>query len=278
MTTIRLCVAYDGTDFSGFQRQPSQRTVQGVLEDALSELAGEQVRTRGAGRTDAGVHALGQVVSFDQPGVSSALDGAEAPTMILRSMPKYLPRDVAVVDAQAGPDGFDARLSARSRTYAYLLWCASSPHPLYRKYALWPRADVDPVLLAQALRAVVGTHDFTSFGRVRSDQTPVRTITEANAVCDGPFVRVRVVGESFLHQMVRSLVGTALEIAVGRKPVSWMTEVLEARNRAAAGSVAPAHGLTLVDVEYPNVAWPERPALTWPWTDTVYVPGQRACA
>lgn len=274
MTTIRLCVAYDGTEFSGFQRQPSQRTVQGVLEDALSQVSGESIGLRGAGRTDAGVHALGQVVSFE----TTSLEGAEAPGMLMRAMPRYLPRDVAVVDAQAGPAGFDARLSARSRTYAYLLWCASSPHPLYRKYALCPRAELDPTLLTRSLRAVIGTHDFTSFGRVRSDQTPVRTIIEANAVNDGPFIRIRIVGESFLHQMVRSIVGTALEIAVGRKPVSWMADVLDARNRAAAGPVAPAHGLTLVDVGYPDISWPGRPELTWPWTDTVYVPGQRACA
>ncbi len=273
MTSLRLCVAYDGTDFSGFQRQPSQRTVQGVLESALGELMGEAVRVKGAGRTDAGVHALGQVVSFE-----SSSHGADAAAMITRAMPKLLPRDVAVVDAQPGPEGFNARADALSRTYAYLLWCAESPHPLYRKYAVWPRAEVDAGLLSKALRCVVGTHDFSSFARVREDQTPVRTLTEASAVADGPFVRVRIVAESFLHQMVRSIVGTALEVAAGRKPVSWMREVLEARDRAAAASVAPAHGLTLVDVGYPDAAWPQRPAITWPWTDVVYVPGQRACA
>lgn len=274
MTTLRMCVAYDGTDFSGFQRQPSQRTVQGVLETALSELAGAGVQVRAAGRTDAGVHALGQVVSFE----SSAL-GEDAPAMIImRAMPKLLPRDVAVIDAQSGPEGFDARVHARSRTYAYLLWCSQSPHPLYRKYAVWPRAEVDAGLLSQALRCVVGTHDFSSFARVRDDQTPIRTVTEATAVADGPFVRVCVVAESFLHQMVRSIVGSALDVAAGRKPVSWMREVLEARDRAAAGSVAPPQGLTLVDVGYEDAPWPQRPGVTWPWTDVVYVPGQRACA
>lgn len=273
MTTLRLCVAYDGTDFSGFQRQPSQRTVQGVLEAALSELAGEAVRMKGAGRTDAGVHALGQVVSLE----SAALDG-DAPGMIMRAMPKLLPRDVAVVDAQSGPEGFDARADARSRTYTYLLWCSHSPHPLYSKYAVTPRTEIDASLLSQALRCVVGTHDFSSFARVRDDQTPIRTVTEAYAVADGPFIRVRMVAESFLHQMVRSVVGSALDVAAGRKPVSWMSEVLEAKDRAAAGSVARPHGLTLVDVGYDEAQWPDRPTVTWPWTDVVHVPGQRACA
>lgn len=273
MTTLRLCIAYDGTDFSGFQRQPSQRTVQGVLETALEELTGEPVCVKGAGRTDAGVHALGQVVSF----ASSALNG-DAPATIMRAMPKLLPRDVGVVDAQSGPEGFDARADARSRAYTYLLWCASSPHPLYSKYAVSPRTEIDASLLSQALRVVVGTHDFSSFARVRDDQTPIRTVTEAYAVADGPFVRVRVVAESFLHQMVRSIVGSALDVASGRKPVSWMTDVLEAKNRSAAGSVARPHGLTLVDVGYPDAPWPQRPIVTWPWTDVVHVPGQRECA
>jgi tRNA pseudouridine38-40 synthase len=266
-----MCVAYDGTDFSGYQAQPSQRTVQGVLESALAELAGQPLSVRAAGRTDAGVHALGQVVSADVP---TALH----PDAVFRAMPALLPKDVAVVDAQPSPDGFDARRSASSRTYMYLLWCTESQHPLYRKYAVWPRATVDAKKLSLALQPLVGTHDFSSFGRVRSDQTPNRTVLEANAVGDGPFVRIRIVGESFLHQMVRSIVGTALEIATGRKPVSWMAEALDARDRAAAGPVAPAHGLTLVDVGYQDLDWPRRPAVTWPWSDRVSIDEARSCA
>ncbi len=271
MTSLRLCVAYDGTGFSGYQAQPSQRTVQGVLESALGALAGQAVRITAAGRTDAGVHALGQVVSVDVP------ETVHADT-VFRAMPSLLPKDVAVVDAQPSAAGFDARRSATSRTYAYLLWCADAQHPLYRKYSVWPRASIDATKLSLALQPLVGTHDFSSFGRVREDQTPTRTVKEANAVCDGPFVRVRIVGESFLHQMVRSVVGTALEIANGRKAVSWMRDVLEARDRSAAGPVAPAHGLTLVDVGYDDVSWPRRPAVTWPWSDRVSIDEKRSCA
>jgi|SRR5919109_598649 tRNA pseudouridine38-40 synthase len=268
---MRLCVAYDGTEFSGYQTQPSRRTVQGALESALAELAGRPISTRAAGRTDAGVHALGQVVSAELPETLH-------PDTVLRAVPALLPKDVAVVDVQPAAAGFDARRSAVSRTYMYLLWCAESQHPLYRKYAVWPRTGVDATKLSRALQSLVGTHDFSSFGRVREDQTPTRNILEANAVADGPFVRVRIVGESFLHQMVRSIVGTALEIATGRKPVSWMAEVLDARNRAAAGPVAPPHGLTLVDVAYDDARWPRRPAVTWPWSDRVSIDEARSCA
>jgi tRNA pseudouridine38-40 synthase len=274
MTSLRLCVAYDGTDFAGFQSQPQQRTVQGVLEAALGRLAGSNVRVRGAGRTDAGVHALGQVVTLE----THADPGALHPDVVLRAMPALLPKDVAVVDAQPAAEGFDARMSATSREYAYLLWCGDAPHPLYRKYATWPRASLDSCHMSIALQSIVGTHDFSSFARVRDDQSPERRIIEARAVADGPFVRVRVVGESFLHQMVRSIVGTALEIGTGRKPVSWMAEVLEARDRAVAGAVAPAQGLTLVNVAYDGIEWPRRPAVTWPWSDAHHLREQRGIA
>jgi len=267
---LRLCVAYDGSGFSGFQIQPDQRTVQGVLQAALGELANREVRVRGAGRTDAGVHALGQVVSFDAPDLDAG--------MVLRGMPALLPSDVAVVDAQAAPEDFDARVSARSRTYVYLLWCAGAPHPLYRRYAVWPRQSLDVRALSEALQALIGTHDFTSFGRVRSDQSPERTLMKAHAVADGPFVRIEIVAESFLHQMVRSIVGTGLEIALGRKGTGYMREALEARHRGAAGQVAPPHGLTLVDVAYDDAEWPQRPAVTWPWSALAYANSQRGCA
>jgi tRNA pseudouridine38-40 synthase len=255
--TLRLLVAYDGTGFAGFQVQPGQRTVQGTLEDALSSANGSAVRIRGAGRTDAGVHALGQVVSVEADVHAD---------VVLRAMPAILPEDVAVVDAQPASDDFDARRSALWRSYTYLIWSCDAPHPLYRKYALTARRALDARKMDAALRSVVGTFDFTSFGRVRDGQSPVRTVLSASCVYDSPFIRVRVTGESFLHQMVRSLVGTALEVGAGRRSVSWMTEVLDARDRAAAGPVAPPHGLTLTDVGYDAATWPRREPVLWPWT------------
>ena len=268
---LRLLVSYDGTKFSGFQIQPDQRTVQGTLEDSLSRLAKAPVRLHAAGRTDAGVHALGQVVSIADPGDLT-------PDVVMRAMPSLLPSDVAVVDAQTGPAGFDARASAQWRSYVYLLWCSEAPNPLYNRFALWIRDRVDVPLLAEAMRKIIGRHDFSSFGRLRSDQTPERRIIEATAVADGPFVRVRVTGEAFLHQMVRSLVGTALEVGRGRKPVSFMTEALMARQRSAAGPVAPAHGLALVDVGYKDVSWPRRQPTLWPWSDRVIAHSERGTA
>jgi tRNA pseudouridine38-40 synthase len=258
--TLRLLVAYDGTDFCGFQSQPHERTVQGVLEEGLASVASSQVRVRGAGRTDAGVHALSQVVSVD----------AELhPEVVFRAMAGALPSDVAVVDAQRGPSGFDARRSARWRSYSYLIWACDAPHPLYRRYALWARRPLEAGRINEALRMVVGTYDFSSFGRVREEQTPVRTVTEASCVYDPPFIRIRVTGESFLHNMVRSIVGTALEIGATRRAPSWMRDVLVARDRSAAGPVAPAHGLTLVDVGYDAAPWPRRAPLGWPWSENV---------
>jgi tRNA pseudouridine38-40 synthase len=260
--TLRLLVAYDGTDFAGYQSQPHERTVQGVLEEALGTLASSPVRVRGAGRTDAGVHALGQVVS---------LDADIHPDVVFRAMSGTLPGDVAVTDAQRGPEGFDARRSARSRSYTYLVWACEAPHPLYRRYALWARRPLEAARINEALSMIVGTYDFSSFGRVRSDQTPVRTVTEASCMYDPPFIRIRVTGESFLHNMVRSIVGTALEIGASRRPPSWMRDVLVARDRGAAGPVAPAHGLTLTEVAYDAAPWPRRIPVGWPWSDDVGV-------
>jgi tRNA pseudouridine38-40 synthase len=268
---LRLLVAYDGAKFSGFQIQPGPRTVQGVLEGALEQLLHRPARVRAAGRTDAGVHALGQVVSIDDAGDLH-------PDVVMRAMPSLLPSDVAVVDAQLGPAGFDARFSALWRSYVYLLWCADAPNPLYQRYAPWVRERVDTVLLGEALRTIVGTHDFTSFGRVREDQTPERRVIEATAVADGAFVRIRITGESFLHQMVRSVVGSAVEVATGRRPLSFMREALDARNRAAAGPVAVPHGLTLVDVGYKDVTWPRRESNQWPWSDRVLTHAERRYA
>jgi tRNA pseudouridine38-40 synthase len=241
-----------------------------VLQDALASLTEGPVRLRGAGRTDAGVHALGQVVSLED---AAGLDA----DVVMRAMPALLDTDVAVTDVQEGPADFDARFSAQWRSYVYLLWCAEAPNPLYDRYSVWIRDAVDHVALSEAMRSIVGAHDFSSFGRVREDQSPIRRVIEATAVADGPLVRIRVTGESFLHQMVRSLVGAALEVGTGRKPVSWMRDVLAAKDRAAAARVAPAKGLTLTDVGYKDADWPRRQPTAWPWSDRI-LPQKERCA
>jgi tRNA pseudouridine38-40 synthase len=270
VSVIRLLVAYDGTDFAGFQAQPNQRTVQGSIEDALAQIASHPVRIKAAGRTDAGVHALGQVVSLSDETLDAEI--------VMRAMPSLLPKDVSVIDAQSGPDDFESRRSAKSRSYVYLLWNHEAVNPIYRKYSLWTRESLDVRKMNEAFREIVGTHDFTSFGRVREEQTPERTILSATVVADAPFVRIAVTGVSFLHQMVRSLVGTALEIGTGKRPASFMRDALEACDRAAAGQVAPPHGLTLTSVTYDNITWPRGVPLQWPWSDHCLPDPVRSCA
>jgi tRNA pseudouridine38-40 synthase len=266
--TVRLLVAYDGTDFAGYQVQPGERTVQGVLQDALARITQAPVELRVAGRTDAGVHALGQVVSFE---------GDDADTdVLLRSLARVLPADISVLDAQNGPDGFDARRSASWREYVYLLWTSETRHPLYDRYVHWVRRPTEAGLLNEALDVVVGTHDFSSFARVRPEQDPQRTIHEITCTDEGPLVRIRIVGASFLHNMVRSIVGSALEVGSGRQGGAWMRRALLARDRAAAGPVAPAQGLTLVDVGYDQAPWPRRTPVAWPWSDRVLRTDERA--
>lgn len=258
MSTLRLLVAYDGSGFSGFATQPGRRTVQGVLESALERLASRPIRVVGAGRTDAGVHAVGQVVSCPRP---RALDDES----VLRALGGLLPQDLAAVDAAEAPAGFDARHDARWRTYTYLVWNHAAPHPLLGRFATWISRPVDVDLLRRALADVAGSHDFSSFARVREDQSPVRNVFDARADRSGDLVRITVSAGSFLHQMVRSVVGSALEVATGRRPVEWMRETLDACSRAAAGPVAPPAGLTLVAVGYEDVEWLRARDFAWPF-------------
>ncbi|HVE92754.1 MAG TPA: tRNA pseudouridine(38-40) synthase TruA [Actinomycetota bacterium] len=254
---MRLLVSYDGTAFAGFQVQPGVRTVQGEIESALEQVLGREVRIAAAGRTDAGVHATGQVVSFEDPEADAE--------RILRGAAGLLPSDLSLEDAQQGPEGFHARHSARGRTYVYLLWNADVRNPLMDRFSIWEPRTLDDDLLAEALASIVGTHDFSSFARIRDDQSPVRTVVEASCRRSGSLVMCRLSANAFLHQMVRSIMGSALEVASGRRPLSWMEQLLESRSRAGAGNVAPARGLTLTEVLYEDAPWPRRAAAAWPW-------------
>lgn len=269
MATLRLLVAYDGTEFSGFQVQRDARTVQGVLEGALAEMTSEPVRVRAAGRTDAGVHALGQVASLRWSGPE--------PEAVLRATGGLLPADVGVLDAQWADDDFDARRSALGRSYAYLVWNHPVPHPLLRRWTLHLHDPVDPERLREALEVVRGTHDFSSFARVRPEQRPERTVRDVAVTADGPLLRIRITAESFLHQMVRSIVGSALQVGAGRRSLAWMREALLARDRAAAGPVASPAGLALEDVAYERAPWPRRPPVPWPWSQHVWTNPDVGC-
>ncbi len=254
LVRLRLQLAYDGTDFSGWARQPGRRTVQEQLEEALATVLREPVRLTVAGRTDAGVHATGQVAHCDVP------EGlwAEHEGMLLRRLRGVLPRDVAVLWVERAPADFDARFSALERSYVYRLhdepW---GPPPLRRADVVaWPRPlDVDAMNTAAA--ALQGLHDFAAFCRRREGATTIRSLRslearrELDEVADSELVTIAAAADAFCHAMVRSLVGALLAVGDGRQPVDWPASLLSRRARADEVVVAPASGLTLVGVDYP---------------------------
>jgi tRNA pseudouridine38-40 synthase len=242
---VRLDLGYDGTAFSGWAAQPSLRTVQGALEEALATLARTPVRLTVAGRTDAGVHARGQVTHVDV-----APEVADDP-LLLRRLNGLLPPDVRVRAAGRAPEGFDARFSAVWRRYAYRV--ADGPaDPLRRHDTLaWPRR-LDEAALAAACAPLLGEHDFAAFCRRREGATTVRALLDLAWARDGDGVLVLTVrADAFCHSMVRSLVGALLAVGEGRRPPEWPGSLLARDQRADDVAVAPPHGLCLVEVGYP---------------------------
>lgn len=241
---IALLVAYDGTDFRGFARQPRTRTVQGALEEALSQLLRTDVRTVGAGRTDAGVHALGQVVSFEA-------SGDVDPQRVKDRLNKRLGPEISIRAATAVPGVFDARHSARKRVYEYSLYTSDEPDPFADRFAVHVPGRFDLAAMRRAGKALLGEHDFSSFCR-RGEGSMVRRLRTITIRAAGDRLTIRVVADSFCHQMVRSIVGLLLDIGRGKRDAADAEKALKARNRAAAAPVTPAKGLTLIDVGYPR--------------------------
>ena len=247
MRTIRLTVQYDGTDFSGFQVQVGKRTVQGELETTVERVTDRPTRVVGAGRTDAGVHATGQVVSFE---TTSGLD----PSTLRRALNARLPDDVVVVAASNAPPGFNARFSARSREYRYTIWNAADRVAMGRAYVYHWRAFLDAPAMDEAARSLVGRHDFAAFaGATRSAERSidtVRTLFRLHCWRDGQKVIVQTAADGFLTHMVRNLVGTLLQVGMHQATVGDVQEILASRDRSRAGRTAPARGLCLTRVEY----------------------------
>jgi tRNA pseudouridine38-40 synthase len=239
---VRLTLAYDGTGFRGWQRQRGLRTIQGVLEDALERLLGGVPKLATAGRTDAGVHARAQVVSFD-----TAVD----PDRIAHALNGMLAPEVVVVDARVAPNGFDARFSATAREYRYRIDLGEVPDPFTARY-VWHRPGEPAVAeMRRAASLLIGEHDFASFcRRPPDDRHTVRDLERLSIVREDTRLEVAVRANAFLHQMVRSLVGTLLAVGDGKLGAGSMPDILEARDRAAAGPLAPPHGLTLERVFY----------------------------
>ena len=244
---LKLTVQYDGTDYVGWQRQASGTSIQGLLEEALRPIEGSDVTVHGAGRTDAGVHALGQVATVR---LTASID----PVTIARALNAVLPFDVRVATAEVVPDDFHARFSATGKIYDYRIVNAPFASPFVRRF-VWhviPRLDVDA--MRDAAGRLVGEHDFAAFQATGSEvHSSIRTVRRlawtGTGGPDDPIV-MRIEGNGFLRHMVRTIVGTLVEMGSRRRPAAEMDAILASRNRARAGATAPATGLILREVLY----------------------------
>jgi tRNA pseudouridine38-40 synthase len=246
--TLKLILAYDGTAYAGWQVQPRQNTLQETLEVALGKITGETIRVTASGRTDSGVHALGQVVSFD---TKSPLP----PDVFQRALNAELPHDMAVLDARDAPPGFHAIRDAVRKRYRYVIHDGPVPDVFRRQYAWHYRQRLDAEAMHRAAQSLLGTHDFRSFESAWPQRTSsVRTIFDLTVrrgfsqVDD--LVASEVEADGFLYNMVRAIVGTLVEVGRGSRSESWPAEVLAAQDRRLAGMTVPAQGLFLLRVEY----------------------------
>jgi tRNA pseudouridine38-40 synthase len=249
MRRFRLTLEYDGSGFEGWQVQRSGRTVQGALEEAIAEVTGRASRVYGAGRTDAGVHATGQVAHFDSATTLSADD-------LRRALNACLPDDVGVVEAGPASQGFDARRNALRKRYVYRVLNRTAPAPLRRTVTWHIRSPLDLERIEQATTLLIGERDFGAFrgapGGAPPDERTTRKLERLEAVPRGDEVHFLAEGRSFLRYMVRNLVGTLVEVGRGALEPEAIPAILESRDRSRAGPTAPAQGLTLVSIEYPE--------------------------
>jgi tRNA pseudouridine38-40 synthase len=242
----RAVIEYDGTAFSGSQHQPNRRTVQGVLEEALNRLTGERVRVRFAGRTDAGVHATGQVAAFC---LTRGIGGPGGWPELRRRLSAVLPADLAVRSLRAAPAGFDPRRDATRRTYRYRIRMTGDRHPVDRHRTLEIGDSLDVAAMRAAADELVGERDFAALGSDARGRT-VRNLMGVTVIGRGSWVEIVVTADAFLRRMVRSIVAVLLEAGRGRLAAGEVAALLEAGERAFHGRAAPAVGLTLERVYY----------------------------
>lgn len=247
---FKLLIQYDGTDFHGWQVQESERTVQGELTRVLSLLEGADVFVAGSGRTDAGVHAEGQVASV-------RISKQFAPEKLRAAINGNLWRDLRILNAERADDDFHARFSARGKTYLYRVVNAPVISPFWARYAHHEARPLNVAAMHEAARLFLGRHDWTAFSAANSDaESRVRTITEFSvelvwdARAQAAIIEFRITGEGFLRYMVRSIVGTLLEVGRGEKDFDTIQTAIVSGDRTLAGATAPAHGLTLMKVYY----------------------------
>ncbi|MEJ8309926.1 tRNA pseudouridine(38-40) synthase TruA [Agrobacterium larrymoorei] len=256
MPRFRMTVEYDGTPYVGWQRQDNGRSVQGALEAAVLSLTGEKVGIRGAGRTDSGVHAVGQVTHVD-------LSRDWQPYKLRNALNAHLGMAgdaVSVLDVEAVTPDFDARFSAIRRHYLYRIICRKSRLALEYKRAWWVSKDLDHEAMHAAAQMLVGRHDFTTFRSVHCQaNSPVRTLDRLDVSRTGDLIEIRATAQSFLHNQIRSFAGTLKLAGEGAMTPDDVRAALEARDRKACGPVAPPEGLYFMQVDYPDVIPPRLP-------------------
>ncbi len=244
MPRVRVTVAYDGSEFHGWQFQPKYLTTQKVVEDGLEKILGERVKVYASGRTDEGVHAIGQVFHFDH---NSTIPAEKFPL----AMRRVLPDTVSFMSAELVDDDFNARYTAKKKTYLYKMYFGNAPIPYERKYKLYVGRSVQVEKMREACECLLGEHNFTAFCSTGSSATTrVRTIFDVNIEEIGNELHFRITGSGFLYNMVRIIVGTLVDIGKERKPVEQMKIALETMDRKKAGQTALACGLYLEKVEY----------------------------
>jgi len=255
MAKFCILIAYDGTDYVGWQRQPSGVSIQGLLEDTLALLDAREVAVAGAGRTDAGVHALGQTASFS---LTRAIDAST----IVRALNAHLPADVRVRAAVDVPEGFHARFDARSKRYRYRIWNGAVVSPFERRFVWHIPGPLDVEAMTAAATLVEGRRDFAAFQSTGGDAaTTIRTIhasrihrvaaeSESGDARGGRLIDYEISGDGFLRHMVRAIAGSLVEVGQGRRRPEWLLDVMASGDRSACGRSAPASGLFLVSVGY----------------------------
>jgi tRNA pseudouridine38-40 synthase len=247
----KLVIQYEGTDFHGWQVQENDRTIQGELERVIGMLADAEVSVVGSGRTDAGVHAEGQVANVHLN------SGKFTPEKLKQAINGNLWRDIRILKVEPVPDDFHARFSAKRKTYLYRVVNAPVMSPFWRRYAAHEHKPLDVAKMNDAARLFLGEHDWTAFASAQSDgESRVRTITDFTVAAhwderaQGSMIEFRVTAGGFLRYMVRSLVGTLIEVGLGQKDFDTIQTAIVTGDRNLAGKTAPAHGLTLLNVEY----------------------------
>lgn len=244
MKKIKLVIAYDGTNYHGWQAQPGKSTIEGVVSQALSELLKEEITVIGASRTDAGVHAMGNVAVFD----TNTKIPAEK---ICYAINRYLPWDIRVLSSKEAPKDFHPRKVNSKKIYEYKILNRDIAIPTERLYSYFVYYDMNIEAMGEAAKYLVGEHDFKSFCSVKTQvSSTVRRIYQLGVEKDGDMIKITVIGNGFLYNMVRIIAGTLIEVGRGVKTPKDIDEILKGRDRSLAGPTAPAHGLTLVGIEY----------------------------